>query len=63
MQSVRDHSPASFTPAKSTMQLFMRQSDVIGVALYVKICLEFLVAAPDAHDDASDPSSSALAAR
>ena len=60
-----DRYPALFSPAKGSMQLFMRQPDVVGVAHFVMDLSDLLGAAPDAHDDGasgSDSSSSALAA-
>ena len=42
MQPVRDHHPALFSPACSTMQLFMWQPDTVGVAHYMLDCLDFL---------------------
>ena len=62
MQCVRDRYPALFSPAKNTMQLFMWQRDIVGVAHYIKDCFEVLGALDDAPDDASTSSSSALAA-
>ena len=35
MQCVRDWYPALFSPAKNTVQLFMWQCDIVGVAHYV----------------------------
>ena len=43
MQCVRDRYPALFSPAKNTMQLFMQQRNIVGVALYIKIVLRCLV--------------------
>ena len=51
-----------FSPAKNTMQLFMWQRDIVGVAHYIMDCFEVLGALDDAPDDASTLSSSALAA-
>ena len=42
MQCVRDRYPALFSPAKNTMQLFMWQRDIVGVAHYIKDCFEVL---------------------
>ena len=53
---------AMFSPANNTMQLFMWQRNVVGVAQFVKDCFEVLGALDDASDDASTSSSSALAA-
>ena len=62
MQCVRDRYPALFSPAKNTMQLFMWQHDIVGVAHFIQDCFEVLGALDDAPDDASTSSSSALAA-
>ena len=62
MQCVRDRDPAMFSPAKNTIQLFMWQRDIVGVAAYIMDCFEVLGALDDAPDDASTSSSSALAA-
>ena len=65
MQTVRDRYPALFSPAKGSMQLFMWQPDIVGVAHFVMDCFDLLGAVPDAQDDGSsdsDSSSSALAA-
>ena len=62
MQCVRDRYPALFSPAKNTMQLFMWQRNIVGVAHFVQDCFEVLGALDDAPDDASTSSSSALAA-
>ena len=62
MQCVRDRYPALFSPAKHTMQLFMWQRNIVGVAHFVQDCFEVLGALDDAPDDASTSSSSALAA-
>ena len=43
MQCVRDRYPALFSPTKNTMQLFMQQRNIVGVALYIKIVLRCLV--------------------
>ena len=61
MQCVRDRYPALFSPAKNTMQLFMWQRNIVGVAHFVQDCFEVLGALDDAPDDASTSSSSALA--
>ena len=53
---------ALFSPAKNTMQLFMWQRNIVGVAHFVQDCFEVLGALDDAPDDASTSSSSALAA-
>ena len=45
-----------------TMQLFMWQHDIVGVAHFIQDCFEVLGALDDAPDDASTSSSSALAA-
>ena len=58
MQCVRDRYPALFSPANNTMQLFMWQRNIVGVAHFVQDCFEVL----GALDDASTSSSSALAA-
>ena len=65
MQTVRDRYPALFSPAKGSMQLFMWQPDIVGVAHFVMDCFDLLGVVPDAQDDGSsdsDSSSSALAA-
>jgi hypothetical protein len=62
MQSVRDRYPALFHVSKSTMQLFMWQADIVGVAHYIMDCFDHIAAAFDADDDDSHSSSSALAA-
>ena len=62
MQCVRDRYPALFSPATNTMQLFMWQHDIVGVAHFIQDCFEVLGALDDAPDDASTSSSSALAA-
>ena len=62
MQPVRDRYPALFHPDKGTMQLFMWQVDIVGVAHYIMECFDFKEAVSGARDDASDSSSSALAA-
>ena len=62
MQPVRDRYPALFSPAQGTMQLFMWQQDIVGVAHYIMDCFDALSALSDAPDDASTSSSSALAA-
>ena len=62
MQPVRDRYPALFSPAQGTMQLFMWQQDIVGVAHYIMDCFDALGALSDAPDDASTSSSSALAA-
>ena len=62
MQCVRDQYPALFSPAKNTMQLFMWQRNIVGVAHFVQDCFEGLGALDDAPDDASTSPSSALAA-
>ena len=63
MQCVRDRYPALFSPAKITMQLFMWQHGISGVAHYIKDCFEMLGDLDDAPPaDASTSSSSALAA-
>ena len=63
MQCMRDRYPALSSPAKNTMQLFMWQHDILGVAHYSKDCYEMLGALDDTPDHASTSSSSALAAR
>ena len=45
-----------------TVQLFMWQRNIVGVAPFIKDCCEVLGALDDAPDDASTSSSSALAA-
>ena len=65
MQPVRDRHPASSSPSKGSVQLVMRQPDIVKVVHFVMDCFDLLGAAPDAHDDGcsdSDSSSSALAA-
>ena len=62
MQGVRDRYPALFSPAENTMQLFMWQRDIVGVAHYIMDCFEVLGTLDDAPDDASSSSSSALTA-
>ena len=62
MQCVRHRYPALSSPAKNTMQLFMWQRDIVGVAHHITECSDVLVALDDAPDDASTSSSSALAA-
>ena len=65
MQPVRDRYPALFSPDQGSMQLFMWQADIVGVAHFVMDGFGLLGAAPDGHDDAcsdSDSSPSALAA-
>ena len=52
IQCVWDWYPAFLSPAKNTMQLFMWQRDVVGVARYIKDCFEVLGALDDAPDDA-----------
>ena len=62
---VRDRYPALFSHATGSMQLFMSQPDIAGVAHFVMDCFDLLGAAPDAHDDNYSnlySSSSALAA-
>ena len=54
--------PALFSPAKNTMQLFMWQHDIVGVAHFIMGCFDVLGALSDAPDDASTSSSSALTA-
>ena len=61
MQPVRHCYPALFSTAQITMQLFMWQHDIVGVAHYIMDYFDALSDAPD-HDDASTSSSSALAA-
>ena len=48
MQCVRDRYPALFSPAKNTMQVFMWQHDIVGVAHFIKDCFEVLAALDDA---------------
>ena len=65
MQTVRDRYPALFSSAQGSVQLFMWQADIVGVAHFVMDCFDHLGAAPDDHDDGysdSFSSSSALAA-
>ena len=62
MQPVRDRYPALFSPAQGTMQLFMWQQDIVGVAHYIIDGFDALGALSDAPDDALTSSSSALAA-
>ena len=52
MQCVRDRYPALVSPATNTMQLLMWQHDIVGVAHYIKDCIEVLGALGDAPDDA-----------
>ena len=57
--------PPSVLPCSSlfiTVQLFMWQRNIVGVAPFIKDCYEVLGALEDAPDDASTSSSSALAA-
>ena len=61
MQPVRDRYPALFSPAQGTMQLFMWQQDIVGVAHCIMDCFDAFGALTDAPDDASTSSSSALA--
>ena len=61
-QPVQDRYPALFSPAQGTVQLFMWQQDIVGVAHYIMDCFDALSALSDAPDDASTSSSSALAA-
>ena len=60
MQSVRDRYPALYSPERSTVQLFMRQHDTVGLAHYIMECFDVLGALSDVPDDATI--SSALAA-
>ena len=53
---------ALFSRIKDSMQLFMWQRDIVGVAHYIKDCFETLGALGDASEYASTSSSSALAA-
>ena len=62
VQPVRDRYPALFGHGRHTMQLFMWQADLVGVAHFIMDCFNALGAQSDAHDDASDSPSSALAA-
>ena len=52
MQCVRDRYPALFSPAENTMQLFVWQRNIVGVAHFVQDCFEVLGALDDAPDDA-----------
>ena len=61
MQCVGHRYPALFSPATNTMQLFMWQRSIVGVAHFVQDCFEELGALDDAPDYASTSSSSALA--
>jgi hypothetical protein len=54
MHGLREQYPALFQV--STMQQFMWQRDVLGVAHFIKDCFAML-AAPDAPDSGSDISS------
>ena len=57
--------PTLFSPAQGSMQLFMWQDDIVGVAHFVMDGFDLLGAAPDDHDDDysdSNSPSSALAA-
>ena len=54
--------PALFSPAVITMQQFMWQRDIVGVAHNIMGCLQVLGALGDAPDDASTSSPLALAA-
>ena len=51
MQTVRHHNAALFSPATGSMQLFMWQPVIVGVAHFVMDCFELLAAAPADHDD------------
>ena len=62
MQCVRHWYPALFSLAKNTLQLFMWQRNIVGVAYYIKDYYELLGALDDVPDDASTSSSSALTA-
>ena len=62
MQCVRDWYRALFSPAKNTMQLFVWQRNIVGVAHYITDSIEVLGALDDAPDDPSTSPSSALAA-
>ena len=61
MQPVRDHYPGLLSPAKSTMQLFMWQHAIVGVANYFKDCFDVRGALSDAPDGASTSSSPVVA--
>ena len=52
MQCVRDWYSALFSPAYNTMQLFMWQRDIMGVAHHIMECSVVLGAFCDAPDDA-----------
>ena len=62
VQPARDFVPGLVSPEKSTMQLFMWQHDIVGVAHYIRDCFDVLGSLCDAADDASASGSSALAA-
>ena len=62
MQCVRDWYPTLFNPANNTMQLFMWQCDIAGVAHCIMDYIDVLGALDGAHDCASTSSISALAA-
>ena len=62
MQCVRDRYPALFKFANNTMQLFIWQRNIVGVAHFIQDCFQVLGALDDVSDDASTSSSSALAA-
>ncbi len=49
MQGIRDRYPSLF--AVTTMQHFMWQDDIVGVALFVRDCFD-LINAPDDDEDA-----------
>ena len=53
MQGVRDRYPALFNPAINTMQLFIWQHDILGVAHYIMDCFEVFGVLDNAPDDAS----------
>ena len=53
MQPVRDKYPALFLPAILTMQQFLWQLDIMGVAHYVMDCFDLLNAVDDDDDSKS----------
>ena len=53
---------AFFSLAENTMQLFMWQRNIVGVAHHIKDCFEVLDAPDDSTGDASTSLSSTLAA-
>ena len=62
MQIVRDRNRALSGLAKGTMQLFMWQPDIVGVAHFLMDWFDLLGTAPDAHDNGSSDLSSTSSA-